>query len=79
MPAERVFSAAGYIVSKVRAALSPETVEALLFLRPNKSLVSTTSSQMPQETFQNSPKDILSEEMEKIKGWSESELSVVET
>ena len=37
---ERVFSAAGYIVSKLRSALSPEDVDALLFLRQKKSLVS---------------------------------------
>ena len=64
VPAERVLSAAGYIVSKLRAALSPDNVHALLFLGKNKSLASTTSSQMLQETFQYSPKDILSEEIE---------------
>lgn len=81
VPSERVFSAAGYIVSKLRAALSPENVDALLFLRQNKSLLSTTSSQMSQETFQfqYSPEDVLPEEIEEIEGWSESELSVVET
>ena len=57
VPAEHVFSAAGYIVSKLRAALSPENIDA-------------------QENFQYSPEDILPEEIE---GWSESELSVVET
>ena len=43
VPSEHVFSAAGYIVSKLRSALSPENVDASLFLRQNKSLVSTTS------------------------------------
>ena len=59
--------------------MSPENVDSLLFLRQKKSLVSTTSSQMTQETFQYSPENILPEEIEEIEGWSESELSVVET
>ena len=49
IPTERVFSAAGYVVSKLRAGLSPENVDAL---GQNKSLVSTTSSQMSQVAFQ---------------------------
>ena len=49
IPTERVFLAADYIVSKLRAGLSPENVDAL---GQNKSLVSTTSSQMSQVAFQ---------------------------
>jgi len=82
VPSERIFSAAGHIVSKLRAALSPENVDALLFLRQNKSLVSTTSGQvnnLSQQTTQYSPEDVLPEEIEEIEGCSESELSVVET
>ena len=69
-------------MSKLRAALSPDSVDALLFLRQNKLLVSATSSQILQEseeTSQYSLEDVLPEEIEEIEGWSESELSVVET
>ena len=38
VPSERVFSAAGHIVSKLRAALSPENVDALIFLQQNGAL-----------------------------------------
>ena len=59
--------------------MTPENVDALPFLKQNKSLVSTTSSQMSQKNFQYSPEDILLEEIEEIKGWFESYLSVVKT
>ena len=72
VPTECVFSAASYVVSKLRAALAPENVDALPFLRQNKSLVSTTSSQISQKCFQYSPEDILPEEIEEIEGWFES-------
>ena len=38
-PSERVFSAAGNIVTKKRSALSPENVDALIFLNKNWSLL----------------------------------------
>jgi len=82
VPSERIFSAACHIVSKLRAALSPENIDALLFLRQNKSLVSTTSGQvnnLSHQTSQYSPEDVLLEEIEEIERSSESELSVVET
>ena len=36
-------------------------------------------SQEDEETFQYSPEDVLPEEIEETEGWSESELTVVET
>lgn len=41
VPSERVFSAAGHIVSKLRAALSAGNVDALIFLQQNRRLRST--------------------------------------
>ena len=41
VPSERVFSAAGHIVSKLRAALSPGNIDALIFLQQNRLLRST--------------------------------------
>lgn len=38
-PAERVFSAGGLIASQQRAALSPENVDALIFLNKNMALL----------------------------------------
>ena len=39
VPAERVFSAAGLILNKLRTRLTPEHVDMLLFLNKNKSVV----------------------------------------
>ena len=39
-PAERVFSVAGLIVSRLRASLSPEHVDMLVFLNKNMDLKS---------------------------------------
>ncbi|XP_065177356.1 uncharacterized protein LOC135808138 [Sycon ciliatum] len=49
VPSERVFSAAGHIVSKRRAGLSEESVDALIFLQQNKSLKVHTSHVVPPE------------------------------
>ncbi|XP_065197184.1 zinc finger BED domain-containing protein 4-like [Sycon ciliatum] len=49
VPSERVFSAAGHIVSKRRAGLSEESVDALIFLQQNKSLKVHTSHAVPPE------------------------------
>ena len=38
VPSERVFSAAGHIVNKLRASLSAENVDALIFLQQNRCL-----------------------------------------
>ena len=55
VPSEQVLSAAGYIVSKLRAVRKYRYLIIIILLRQNKSLVSTTYSQMSQETFQYSP------------------------
>ena len=39
VPSEQIFAAAGHIVSKSRTSLSPENVDALLFLRQNAELI----------------------------------------
>ena len=41
VPSERVFSAAGHIVSKLRAALSADNIDALIFLQQNRALRSS--------------------------------------
>ena len=50
VPAERVFSAAGHIVSKRRAGLSEENIDALIFLKANGmqcGVKQATASQAP--------------------------------
>ena len=47
-PSERVFSAAGNIVTKKTAALSPENVNALIFLNKNWPLLFQLSSAVDQ-------------------------------
>ena len=48
VPSERIFSAASHIASKLRASLSPENVDALLFLRQNAELIKPgESNKMP--------------------------------
>lgn len=49
VPSERVFSAAGHIVSKRRAGLSEDSVDALIFLQQNKSLKVHAISAVPAE------------------------------
>ena len=41
VPSERVFSAAGLLVSKLRASLSPTNIDAAIFLNKNKTLKSS--------------------------------------
>ena len=43
VPSERVFSAAGHIVSKLRAALSADNIDALIFLQQKRALRSSQS------------------------------------
>ena len=45
MPSERFFSAAGLLVSKLRASLSPTNINAAIFLKKNKTLKSSRNQQ----------------------------------
>ncbi len=44
VPAERVFSTAGNVITKKRNRLSPDTAEMIIFLHENKELLSSNQS-----------------------------------
>ena len=72
VPFERIFSAAGYVVSKLRASLSPENVDALLFLRQNTELLKPGQSD-EATTLKYFPEVVLPEEIEEGEGFSQSD------
>jgi len=68
VPSERIFSPAGHIASKLRASLSPENVDALLFLMQNAELIKPgESNKMPLY----SPEVVLPEEVDEVAECSE--------
>ena len=66
---KQIFSAAGYVVSKLRASLSPENVDALLYLRQNTELLKPGQSDKAT-TLKYCPKVVLPEEIEEGEGFS---------
>ena len=76
VPLERIFSAAGHIVSKLRASLSPENVDALLFLRQNAELIKPGHSDQVT-TLKYCPEEVLPEEIEEAGGYSHSESEAI--
>ena len=76
VPSERIFSAAGHIVSKLRASLSPDNVDGLLFLRQNAELIKPGHSDQVT-TLKYRPEEVLPEEIAGGYSHSESESEAI--
>ena len=62
VPSERVFSAAGLLVTKLRSSLTPLHIDACIFLGKNTLLKGMLSQPVSQPSITHSPEDVADEE-----------------